>query len=251
MARSEAGGAQVLVDRTVQRIERMIVDGTLGSGAKLSEVALSQQLGVSRGPLREAIRTLEGRRIVERMPHSGARVRVLTIDDIEQILITREALEAMACRQAAENMSAREIGELRRCLDSLNAARPALGKMPDVGLIRLGVQEEDFHVQLARGSRNRWLAEILCRDLYALLCIVRFKAASVGGRIETAQAEHYEIVQMIEKRDPDGAERLMRNHISAGRRSLMAQLRDDPTFMSQVERPAPTPFLTFGAESRR
>lgn len=62
-------------------------------------------------------------------------------------------------------MSLREINELRRCLDTLEATRPDHGGAPDVRLVLLGVQDTDFHVQLARGSRNRWLAEILCRDL--------------------------------------------------------------------------------------
>ena len=207
---------------------------------------LSQQLGVSRGPLREAIRTLEGRRIVERTPHSGARVTLLSIDDIENIMVTREALEAMACRQAAEHMSLHETVELRKCIDMLTIAE----KQGNGGFQHLGMQDSDFHVQIARGSRNRWLAEILCRDLYALLCMVRFKAASVQGRLPHATAEHYEILDRIEKRDPDGAEQVMRKHILSSRISLLAQLRADPNFMKLGTKSSfQAPFRAFGHSS--
>src|SRR5947207_2296435 len=76
--------ARALVDETVARLERAIVTGELSQGQKLSEQALSARFGISRGPLREAVRTLEGRRLVERTPFSGVRVVRLSVDDIEQ-----------------------------------------------------------------------------------------------------------------------------------------------------------------------
>jgi DNA-binding GntR family transcriptional regulator len=67
--------------------------------------------------------------------------------------------------------------------------------------------------------------EFLCRDLYALLNIYRFRAASAPERIEAAYKEHEEILDAIERRDPDRAERLMREHVARGRELLLSQVR--------------------------
>src|SRR5919205_662939 len=100
----EALDSPVLIDQVVVKLEELILSGHYRPGEKLREQSLAEELGVSRGPLREAIRTLEGRRLLERTPRTGVQVVGLSIDDLNQILITREALEGMAARQAAENM---------------------------------------------------------------------------------------------------------------------------------------------------
>ena len=103
-----------LIDSLVSRLEALILSGELPPGAPLREHALAKALGVSRGPLREAIRTLEGRRLLQRIPNSGVRVIELSVEDVEQLLAMREALEGMACRQAAENMTAAEVRRDRK-----------------------------------------------------------------------------------------------------------------------------------------
>ncbi len=78
----------VMIDDTVARLEELIMRGELQPGDRLPEQQLADTLGVSRGPLREAIRTLEGRRLLERTPHAGVRVVQLSLDDLEQIFLT-------------------------------------------------------------------------------------------------------------------------------------------------------------------
>jgi DNA-binding GntR family transcriptional regulator len=220
---------RALVDETVARLEQSILAGGLKPGEKLSEQTLSSRFGVSRGPLREAIRTLEGRRLVERTPFAGVRVVQLSVDDIEQLLFTREALEGMACRQAAENMTLHETRRLRTCLAELEKGfrEEGLG-----GVFRDGTADNDLHVQIAKGSRNRWLSDIICRDLYPLLRICRFQTTAVTAKVkERAKAvhsEHEAIICAIEQRDPESAERSMRAHLAASRTSLMVELRQRP-----------------------
>lgn len=215
--------SRIDTDNVVAQLEALIVTGALPAGSKLIEQALAEKLGVSRGPLREAIRALEGRRIVERVQNAGARVVNPSIDDIEQILMMREALEGMACRQAAENMTLGEVNGLKACLSADEQRMKAEG----LGATFVhGTEDNDFHARIAKGSRNRWLEDSLCRDLYSLLRICRLKQASVGDRIEAARAEHFEIVELIQKRDPDGAEHAMRAHVRRGRERLLAELRD-------------------------
>lgn len=219
--------SRALVDETVTLLEQAILTGKLGPGEKLSEQALSSQFGISRGPLREAIRTLEGRRLVERTPFSGVRVVDLSVDDIEQLLFTREALEGMACRQAAENMTLHETRRLRASLAQLEKRFREEGPG---GVFRDGTADNDLHVQIAQGSRNRWLSNIICRELYPLLRICRFQTtmavtARAKDRAKAVHREHDAIIAAIEQRDPDAAERLMRAHLATSRVGLMAQLR--------------------------
>jgi DNA-binding GntR family transcriptional regulator len=213
----------VLVDEAVARLEQLIVTGTLKPGEKLIEQALSARFGISRGPLREAIRTLEARRLVERKPFAGVRVVDLSIDEVEQLLLMREALEGMACRQAAENMTLQETRQLRASLEALQQRVKAEG----VAAALHKEADHDFHLQVARGCRNRFLADIICRDLYPLLRVFRYRTTSTRARdLAAAGREHSAILSAIERREPDKAERLMRAHIAAARDSLIRHLRE-------------------------
>ncbi len=212
----------VNVDEAVARLERAILSGELRPGARLSEQALSKLCGVGRGPLREAVRTLEGRRLVERTPFSGVRVIQLSVEDFEQLLIVREALEGIACRQAAECMTLAETRNLRQCIAKFSQQVEQEG----IGSVYVdGTGDNDFHVQIARASRNVWLEQLLCRDLYALLRIFRYHSASIGQRTNPAMDEHEAICGAIERRDPDAAEGLMRRHIANARENLVSKLR--------------------------
>jgi DNA-binding GntR family transcriptional regulator len=234
MSATDAPG-RALIDQAVSHLERLIFGGELKPGDKLSEQELSSRFGVSRGPLREAIRSLEGRRLVERVPFAGVRVARLTVDEIEQLLVTREALEGMACRQAAENMTLHETRHLRHSLAELERKFRAEGPR---GVFRDGGDDNDLHAQIVRGSRNRWLIDIICGELYPLLRICRFQSmvvtASQMHRGKAVHREHHAIIEAIEQRDPDGAERLMRAHLVASRKNLMKWLRKQ----EGVKRPA-------------
>jgi DNA-binding GntR family transcriptional regulator len=222
MALQIATEPRVLIDDTVARLEEMIVRGELLPGARLPEQALADTLGVSRGPLREAIRTLEGRRLIERTPHAGVRVVELSLDDLEQLLVTRESLEGTACRQAAEHMTAPEIRKLR---ETANLIGKILQEQP--GGVFNGGPDNDFHRQIAVGSRNRWIERLLCEDLYSLLRLYRMKAAfRPPAKSRATHREHLDIIECIHARDADGAEAAMRLHVRNGRERLMAQIRE-------------------------
>lgn len=215
---------RVMIDDTVARLEELIMRGELPPGARLPEQQLAQTLGVSRGPLREAIRTLEGRRLLERTPHAGVRVVQLSLDDLEQLLAMREALEGMAARQAAEHMSALEVRRLRETADRIERL---LEEGPRA--IFASNADTDFHRQIAVGSRNQWIERLLCEDLYSLLRLYRLHA--VRRRGSTAQVtarEHHAIIDRIHARDADGAEQVMRAHVRHSRDRLLAQIAETP-----------------------
>jgi DNA-binding GntR family transcriptional regulator len=153
---------QSLVDVVAERIEAAIISGQLEPGSRLSEQALATSLGVSRGPLREAIRRLEGRKLLERTPNIGVRVAALSLRDLNEILQVREALEGMACGLAALNMPDAEIAALRKLLDGHE-------KQKSVQENRGYYQESkdfDFHFRIVAGSGNERLQQMLTGDLY-------------------------------------------------------------------------------------
>src|SRR5690242_7914784 len=116
-----------------------IISGRFAAGAKLSEPELARRFGVSRGPLREAIRRLEERGLVRRTPNAGARVVDFTPEEILEAFDLREAIESMAARLAAERMGAAEIAHLRRIYESERER----GRSSDY--------ENDFHATIVRG----------------------------------------------------------------------------------------------------
>lgn len=212
--------AQSLVDVVAERIEAAIISGALEPGSRLSEQALAASLGVSRGPLREAIRRLEGRKLLQRTPNIGVRVAALSLKDLNEILQVREALEGMAAGLAAKNMTDAEIAALKGLLEKH-------GQQKSVQEGKGYYQESkdfDFHFRIVTGSRNERLAEMLMGDLYHLLRIYRYKSSTKPGRAQQALQEHEAIVAAITRRDSAAAEEKMREHLRNARIYVEEQL---------------------------
>ncbi len=212
--------AQSLVDIVAERIEAAIISGALEPGAKLSEQGLAASLGVSRGPLREAIRRLEGRKLLERTPNIGVRVAQLSLVDLNEILQVREALECLACRLAAINMPDAEIAALKKLLDvheKQKSVRENKGYYQET-------ENLDFHFRIVNGSGNERLAHMLAGDLHYMLRVYRYKSGAQPGRAAQVLNEHRAIVAAIETRDPDAAERAMHEHLRHARRHVEEQL---------------------------
>src|SRR5512141_1304524 len=106
-----------LADVAAHRLAQSIVTGELAQGQKLNEAELAESFGMGRGPLREALRHLECMRLVKRIPNTGARVVVLDRKTLSDLYGVREALEGMACRIAATQMSDEDISQLSALLD--------------------------------------------------------------------------------------------------------------------------------------
>jgi len=200
---------RTLADRAFEWLEEAIIKGDFPPETKLDEVALAKSFGISRGPVREAIRRLEGKKLVERMPHVGARVAALHSPNLADLLYVREALEGMACRLATERMRTAEIEELELLVEG-HAKTGAL-KAGDSYYQRPG--DYDFHFRIIQGGRNEKLIQMLCDDLYYLLRVYRYRSSSRKGRAQEALKEHRSVVAAMKKNDPDAAEQAMRSHL--------------------------------------
>lgn len=208
--------AQSLVDVVTERLEAAIISGELAPGSRISELALAKALGVSRGPLREAVRRLEGRKLVQRTPNIGVRIAELSARDLMDLLCVREALEGMACALAAERISDEELDALEKLLASH-------GKQKELQTGKGYYQESkdfDFHFRIARASDNERLISMICGDLYHLLRVYRYKSSTLAGRAARALEEHQNILDALKKRDPKLAEEAMRTHIRNARQHV-------------------------------
>ena len=209
-----------IAERICAELKTAIIRGELAQGAKLNEPLLAARYGISRGPLREALRRLEGLGLVDHVPHAGARVVRLTRDDLLEIYYIREALEGMAARLAATMMSEAEIAELFALLNQHAEQIKA-----DAG--RTYFQQEgnfDFHFRIVRASRNPKLVQILQGDLYHRVRMYRYQSSQQSSRPEKALLEHRRIVEAIAARDGELAELLMRRHIQSARQAIAQQL---------------------------
>jgi DNA-binding GntR family transcriptional regulator len=205
-----------LADIASQRLAHSIVTGELAQGQKLNEAELAESFGMGRGPLREALRHLEGMRLINRIPNVGARVVVLDRKTLSDLYAVREALEGMACRIAATQMTDDEIGQLRILLDGHEKQIRKQGG-------KVYAQKEgdlDFHYQIARGSRNQMLMDMLGSEQYQLLRMCRHRTSRNAERTGPALQQHRQIVEALAQRDGELAEILMRRHIQGAWHSI-------------------------------
>ena len=205
-----------LADNIRQKLVSAIIEGDIPQGAKVNEVELATRFGISRGPLREAMRDLEGLRLVERKPHAGVRVVALNCAELREIFTIREALEGMAARLAATEMSGHEISSLRRLLELHESEVRESG-----GQSYFQQQGDmDFHLRILSGSGNRRLYKLMGEELYQLILMYRRQSSQRPSRPLRALEEHKRICDAIEARDPELAEMLMRRHIQGAKNSL-------------------------------
>jgi DNA-binding GntR family transcriptional regulator len=210
------------VDAIVDHLEEAIITGRLPAGSRLAEHELAASLGVSRGPLREALQQLEDCKLIQRTTHAGCHVVALSLTDLGELVAVREVLEGLACRQAAANMPQAQIRELRKIIRR-RAAQP--DTEPNDTLVHAEHQDDDLHYQILLGSGNQYLIHLLGTDLYHLLRMYRYRSSTVPERKRAGVVEHSAIVDAIEARDCDRAERLMREHLREHAAAVLAQYR--------------------------
>lgn len=205
-----------LSEHIFRQLQTAIIRGEIAPGSKISEPELARTYGISRGPLREALHRLEGQKLLVRVPHVGARVVSLSPAELIELYEIRESLEGMACRLAAQRMSAQEVEELRQVLkaheqdEAFQAGRGYYQQEGDL----------DFHYRIIRGSGNQTLAKLLCDELYQLVRMYRIQFSSTPNRPRQAFSEHHRILDAIAEGDGELAELLMRRHIAASKRNI-------------------------------
>ncbi|MFZ5985843.1 MAG: GntR family transcriptional regulator [Bacillota bacterium] len=188
-------------------IQNDILNGVYKPGDSLTEKKLCDELGVSRTPIREAIRQLELEGLVQSTPNKGAVVTGISAKDIEEIFIIRMMIEGLAARWAAENITPDELEELKEAVDLEEFYTM---KNDTEHLLKF---DSRFHEIIFKASKSKPLMHVL-RTFHHYVQRARNASFESPGRAEKVLKEHKAILEAIVERDPDKAERLTTEHVS-------------------------------------
>ncbi len=197
-----------------QRLKENILRGKLPPGVKLPETLIAQQLGVSRTPLREAINRLEQDGFVEIIPRRGSFVRQVSPDEILEDLEIREVLEGLAVREAAHRATPQMIEAMKACFRNFSPSRVEKSLRP------YAQQNVQFHHCIIEASQNRKLITLI-RNLYDHMDWVRLHTMILPGRAKKSLAEHQKLIRLIENRQGELAEKVLRSHIRDLRNAVL------------------------------
>jgi DNA-binding GntR family transcriptional regulator len=209
---------QPLREVVFETLRDAIIQGRLKPGERMMEIQLAEEMGVSRTPVREAIRKLELEGFIVTVPRKGAYVAGISVKDIVDVFEVRAALESLAAGLAAERIADQELEELERALVQIAEARG--------GDLNAVVQTDtNFHEIIYRASRNQRLIQIIT---HLREQIQRFRTTSLSqpGRMKIALEEHRKIVEAISERNIELARALAREHIENAEQSFLNALRE-------------------------
>lgn len=198
---------RALYQDVAERLRQQIFARQLEPGSWIDEQKLAADYGISRTPLREALKVLAAEGLVTMKVRRGAYVTEMSADDVKQIYHLLGLLESDAAGVVAKHASEEQIHELRALHDKLEKQV----RQRDAFF----TTNELFHIRLLQMSGNRWLEQTV-HDLRKVMKLNRHHSLFRQGRLAESLAEHREVMQAIERRDADAAVRLMRRHFDNG-----------------------------------
>jgi DNA-binding GntR family transcriptional regulator len=201
---------RTMTDVVYDQLRTAIVEMRIPPGEPVREADIAQGLNVSKTPVREALGRLEQDGLVELNSFRSAVVTDYTERDLQEIYELREIIEVAAARSAAESMSERGLADLGRIASECMRLSDEGGGPELVQLI------SEFDTVLFEEVQNRRIRTILA-NLAAHLTRIGLLTAGIPGRNAASVREHAQIYEAIERRDPEAAERFMRQHIRSVR----------------------------------
>lgn len=204
-----------LRDVVFHTLRSAILKGELAPGERLMEIRLAQKLGVSRTPVREAIRKLELEGLVVMMPRRGAMVAQITVQEMENVLEVRAALEELAVRKACENITQEQLHSLKKAVEDF---KKSLEKEELSACVEADMA---FHETIYEAAQNRRLQQIL-QNLREQMYRCRLEYLKDKRMHRLLVEEHDTIRRAVKKNDPEKAGSAMRIHIG-NQKNLMVQ----------------------------
>lgn len=210
---------QPLREVVCETLREAIINGVLKPGERLMEIQLAEELGVSRTPVREAIRKLELEGFVIMIPRRGTYVADLSIKDINEVFEVRTALDVLAAGLAAERITDEELEQMERLLVHIGEY------IEKEDMDKIVEADSQFHDILYRASRNDRLVQII-NNLREQLTRFRSISMSYPGRLKNTLEEHSRLVEALAMRDVHLAEKLSTEHMENSEQTLLLDFSD-------------------------
>jgi DNA-binding GntR family transcriptional regulator len=195
-----------------ERVRARIFDATLAAGQRIDEVALADELGISRTPLREALKVLASEGLVRLEPGKGAFVTALSARDVDELFPVMGMLEGRCAHEAVRKMSTGDrarLDELHRQLEDAAASGDADGYY---------AVNYEFHRSVEALAGNPWLVRITS-ELRRFMRLSRGRQLQVPGRLQASLREHRAFMRAVHAGDAQAAQRLMNEHLLAQQRA--------------------------------
>jgi len=218
----------------VEYLRNLILQGTLAPGTRLQPEAIARHLGVSRMPVREALRQLAVEQFVVFQPHRGVYVAEVSADEAEELYVVRIALEGYAARIAAPRLTPEVIAELRQRLAEM-AARLREGE-----LVEFLAADRAFHRAIYQATGRPGLVARIEQLWDSCSRVARLSLAMPVWR-ERALAAHRQILAAAEQRDPAALEQAVREHTEVSARMSIDYLRAMEAARDGSKLPFPSP----------
>ena len=199
-----------------EELRMLIMTGQIKPGTRMMEIELADSMGVSRTPVREAIRQLEKDGLVTIEPRKGAYASEISPEDMEAMLVVREPLEGLATYLATQTMTDEELADIKQVNDEYESALKSGDKE------KMIQADTHFHNLITQASHNRYLISILL-DLQEQVLRFRYIYFKSGKRAEDVVNEHKMILKSLEKRDAEAAKRYSIEHIVSLRESIASE----------------------------
>ena len=197
-----------------EKIREDILNDQYKHGEKIVEAKLAEELGVSRTPVREALKQLELDGLVENIPNRGVIVKGISNQDIYDIFTIRMAIEGIAAQWAVERMSDDELAQLKEVCELMEfyTIKGDVSKIFELNT--------KFHEIIYMATKSRYLEHVL-RDFQLFIKSTRNKSLRTEGRMNTALVEHKNILDAFLNRDSENAVLMLTEHITNSRRNAM------------------------------
>lgn len=196
-------------------------NGTIKPGDPLREQTIAKEFGISRTPVREALRKLESEGLLVSEPRLGMRVRVLEYAEVIELYEVRELHERAVARLAAVKATDIELQELKKIHTEFSKAKINTKKMAGIN--------QQFHYALLLMAKNRFLTRAV-ESLQRTILILGPSTLADNERATNAIKEHAALIKALEKRDSDKAEKLMSDHLRNAQRSRIRQYQKQPDY---------------------
>lgn len=208
-----------LRDVVFNTLRQAILKGELKPGERLMEIQLAERLGVSRTPVREAIRKLELEGLVLMIPRKGAEVAEITIEDLEDVLEVRSALEGLAVKNACDHIGATELAELEKANEEF---KHVLENGDD--LIACVQADVKFHEIIYAATNNKRLLQIL-NNLREQMYRYRMEYLKDKSTHQTLLKEHNNIIAALKRQDKETAGKVVVIHIDNQKESIINSIK--------------------------